>query len=176
MGLIKDSRPTKLMKFISHRGNLIGSYPDLENRPEYILNALDSGFDCECDVWWKDDSWWLGHDRPEYMIGAEFLTHEGLWIHAKNTDALTRLNNLDRLNRMNNFPTMNYFWHDSDAYTVTSKGYIWAYPGSKLTSEIICVMPENAEPIYTKDEKAECYGVCSDYIVLEKLEEIRRNT
>ena len=129
------------MKFISHRGNLIGPYPDLENRPEYIENALDCGFECECDVWWKDDTWWLGHDRPQYMIKNEFLTQEGLWIHAKNTDAFHHLNHLDNLNRVNNFRRMNYFWHETDAYTLTSKGFIWANPGSKLTNETICVMP-----------------------------------
>jgi hypothetical protein len=154
------------MKYISHRGNLIGPYPDLENRPDYILNAINSGFECECDVWWRDGSWWLGHDKPQYEISEDFLTTKGLWIHAKNTQALHRLAN---------FETANYFWHETDQYTLTSHGYIWAYPGSELTSLTICVMPENAEPLYTKEEKSKCEGICSDYIVLEKLEEIRRN-
>lgn len=152
------------MKFISHRGNLSGPLPELENSPEYIIKALKSGFECECDVRWKDDEWWLGHDEPQYKIDENFLRTEGLWIHAKNIEALTRLNSLK----------LNYFWHENDAYTLTSHGYIWAYPGSKLTNQTICVMPENVE--YTKEEKAECLGICSDYIVFEKLEEIRRNT
>jgi hypothetical protein len=155
------------MKYISHRGNLIGPYPDLENRPDYIQNALNSGFECECDVRWQDGEWWLGHDHPQYKVGGEFLVQKGLWIHAKNTEALIRLKQ---------FVGLNYFWHETDAYTLTSQGYIWAYPGSELTHQTICVMPENADPMYSKDEKAKCLGICSDYIILEKLEEIRRNT
>ena len=140
------------MKYISHRGNLIGPYPDLENRPDYVQNALDSGFDCECDVWWKNDTWWLGHDKAQYPVSAEFIFQKRLWLHAKNTEAL------HRLRRWSN--TLNFFWHETDAYTLTSQGYIWAYPGSKLTSETICVMPENADPLYTRDEKNACYGIC----------------
>lgn len=155
------------MRYIAHRGNLIGPCPDLENRPEYIMNALDLGFDCECDVWWHNDGWWLGHDAPQYQIGGEFLTHGGLWIHAKNVEAL------DRLKR---FVNLNYFWHDTDDYTLTSLGFIWAYPGSTLTSETVCVMPELAKPPYKPEEKARTWAICSDYIIFEKLEEIRRNT
>lgn len=157
------------MRYISHRGNLIGPNPDLENRPDYIMNAIDLGFDCECDVWWHDGGWWLGHDRPQYRItDLDFLESGGLWIHAKNSEALMYL--------QRQYPVSNYFWHDSDAYTLTSHGYIWAYPGSTLSEDTVCVMPENADPLYTKDEKIKAWGICSDYIISEKLEEIRRNT
>jgi hypothetical protein len=155
------------MRYIAHRGNLIGPYPELENRPDYILNAIDCGFDCECDVWWHEGGWWLGHDSPLYKItDPDFLESDGLWIHAKNSEALTRI--------QQEYPEANYFWHETDDYTLTSKGYIWAYPGSRLTKETVCVMPENAD--YTKDEKFKAWAICSDYIILEKLEEIRRNT
>ena len=157
------------MKFISHRGNLIGPYPDLENRPDYITNALTSGFECECDVWWHNDAFWLGHDKPQYIItDPNFLNQDKLWIHAKNALALHMLKKYH--------PKTNFFWHQEDEYTITNQGYIWAYPGALLTDQIICVMPENSEVLYSKSEKAEALGVCSDYIVLEKLEEIRRNT
>ena len=36
----------------------------------------------------------------------------------------------------------NYFWHQNDDYTITSKGYIWAYPGKKLNKNAIYVLPE----------------------------------
>ncbi len=157
------------MKYIAHRGNLIGPYPELENRPEYILNALDIGFDCECDIWWHLDGWWLGHDSPQYkIIHSDFLKTNGLWIHAKNIDALTRL--------VKEYPEANFFWHTDDDYTLTSKGYIWAYPGSCLTSETICVMPEHVNPPYEHYQKRQCRAICSDYIIREKLEEIRGNT
>lgn len=150
------------MKFISHRGNLIGSIPDLENRPEYILNAIQSGFDCECDVWYYESNWWLGHDKPQYLIDFEFFNRncKHLWVHAKNFEALHRLVGTH----------INCFFHDRDNYTITSKGIIWAYPGMELNSKTVCVMPDQSH------QTLECYGICSDYIISEKLNEIRRNT
>lgn len=156
-------------KFISHRGNLIGPFPDLENRPEYIENAINSGFDCECDVWRIGDKWWLGHDEPQYRIELDFLldNSEKLWIHTKNFEALDALV----------AEGLNCFFHADDPYTLTSKGYIWAYPGSRINFNTICVMPETVGPvIYTQNDKNNALGICSDYIVLEKLEQIRRNT
>ena len=148
--------------YISHRGNLIGPMHDLENRPEYILNALNSGFDCECDVWWHSETWWLGHDKPQYQTNEVFLKKDRLWIHAKNLDALHRLLLL----------RVHCFFHHTDDYTLTSKGHIWAYPGSKITGNTVCVMPEHANNI----ENSKAWAICSDYVVAEKLEEIRGDT
>lgn len=158
-------------KFISHRGNLIGPYPDLENRPEYILNAINSGVDCECDAWLtpSDGKWWLGHDRPQYQVSLDFFIEnaEHLWVHAKNLPALEALVDED----------VRCFYHDKDAYTLTSHGHIWAYPGARITENTVCVMPETMGPIvYTDEERARAYGICSDYIILEKLKQVRRNT
>ena len=149
------------MKFISHRGNLIGPYPDLENRPDYITNALTSGFECECDVWWHNDAFWLGHDKPQYIItDPNFLNQDKLWIHAKNALALHMLKKYH--------PNTNFFWHQEDEYTITNQGYIWAYPGSRVSNKIICVMPENADPPYSNEEKRSALGMCSDYVLVEK--------
>lgn len=147
------------MKYISHRGNLMGPFPELENRPEYILNALNSGFECECDVWYADHAWWLGHDNPKYEINYLFLFTPGLWIHAKNMEALEGLKHTN----------LNYFWHENDKYTITSRGYIWAYPGSRISEQIICVMPENADPPYTGEQLQSALGICSDYVLIQKL-------
>ena len=38
------------MKLIAHRGNINGPNPEMENNPEYILNTLSLGYDCEIDV------------------------------------------------------------------------------------------------------------------------------
>ena len=43
------------MIFISHRGNLKGRVPDMENHPNHIRNALTKGFEVEIDVWYKDN-------------------------------------------------------------------------------------------------------------------------
>ena len=36
---------------IAHRGNTRGPKPEKENQPEYILQAIQEGFDVEIDVW-----------------------------------------------------------------------------------------------------------------------------
>ena len=77
-----------------------------------------------------------------------------IWCHAKNIQALKFL--LD-----NKF---HVFFHDKDDYTLTSKGYVWAYPGKNLVEGAICVMPEMAEdPLYLEKNKDIIYAVCSDY-------------
>ena len=38
------------MILISHRGNINGPNPEMENNPEYIQKALDLGYDVEVDV------------------------------------------------------------------------------------------------------------------------------
>jgi hypothetical protein len=64
----------------------------------------------------------------------------------------------------------NYFWHDTDRYTLTSKNYIWTYPGQSYNPKSIIVMPESMKVFPTfktelKDMKAyNCHGICSDYV------------
>ena len=41
------------MIYISHRGNIEGKSEKNENNPEYIMKAVDKGFDVEIDVWLK---------------------------------------------------------------------------------------------------------------------------
>jgi hypothetical protein len=135
------------MILISHRGNLNGRIPDKENSPSYIESAIQKGFDVEIDVWYSNGNWFLGHDEPQYPININFLKNSKLWCHAKNIDALKHMlkNNI------------HCFWHQEDEHTLTSNGWIWAYPGSKLTEISIAVMPKNK---ITEN----CAGVCCDYI------------
>ena len=138
------------MFLISHRGNVSGPNPQEENKPRYIKQALNNGFQCEIDAWFLDNQWFLGHDAPEHKIQEQFLFIDGLWIHAKNLSALSRLTVLDT----------NYFWHQQDNYTLTSKNYIWTYPGFGLTEKSICVMPETVPDFLI----TQCSGICSDFI------------
>jgi hypothetical protein len=147
------------MRFIAHRGNTIGKFPDKENKPDYIYEALELGYEVEIDVWVINDVIYLGHDGPETEISYSFLDEirDCLWCHAKNIYALEFLLNSD----------FNCFFHDTDEYTLTSKGFIWAYPGKPLTSNTICVMPEMCDykSIYSNEELFEnCLGICSDII------------
>ena len=139
------------MKLISHRGNINGKNIPLENSPDYIKNAIHLGYEVEIDVWYED-GFWLGHDKPQYKIGIGFLLTNAskLWCHAKNIEAMIE---------MKKEKDINCFWHQEDNITLTSKGYIWAYPGKQPIKNSIAVMPE----IYN-DIIKQCHGICSDYV------------
>ena len=137
------------MILISHRGNISGKEPGLENMPEYIESALQLGYDVEVDVWY-DQGFWLGHDNPLYKIDVNFLQRQELWCHAKNLEALTE---------MKKYSNIHYFWHQDDHCTLTSKNLVWVHPNTKPVPGTISVLPE----IHSQDV-SQCMGVCSDYI------------
>ncbi|MGA1101956.1 MAG: hypothetical protein ACO3VB_09330, partial [Opitutales bacterium] len=136
----------KKMKIISHRGNLSGP-SEKENSANQIIETIKQGFDCEVDVWCIDSKIFLGHDAPTYRIEERFLHQDGLWIHAKNLEALDWLYNT----------SLNYFWHETDKVTITSHGYIWCYPGIFLESGIT-VLQNREEYLPEK-----ILGICTDY-------------
>ena len=140
------------MILISHRGNLNGKMPQNENHPDYIDEAIHAGFDVEIDVWVVEGVLLLGHDEPQYGISQHWLNerHSKLWIHCKNVEAMEWFNMIGGFN---------YFWHEEDTLTLTSKQYMWAYPGKQPIKDSIAVMPE----IYN-DNLNNCIGICSDYI------------
>ena len=149
------------MIYISHRGNLEGRNEKWENHPDYIMKALDKGYDVEIDVWYKDGEWFLGHDGPENYVVLDFLKNDKLWCHAKNIDALNKMLK----------ESIHCFWHQEDNVALTSKGYMWTYPGKQLTENSIAVLPElNNDNSLTMLPK-KLLGICSDYIVNYKGEE-----
>lgn len=143
---------TKYKKIlISHRGNVIGENKEWENHPNYIQLALDEGYDVEVDIWFKDNLWYLGHDSPQHIIEYSYLINPRFWIHCKNYDAMKQLIYLNS--------DINFFYHSTDPYTLTSKGFIWAYPNQFGSYKTIAVLPELYHTDVTKFE-----GICSDYI------------
>jgi len=153
------------MKFISHRGNLNGlseSNAARENSPDYIDEAINQGFEVETDIrlttgYVPPGDFYLGHDYPQYQVNLDWLIErkDVLWLHAKNLEALKWL--------LGSRIGWNVFWHQEDSYTITSKGYIWTYPGSRLCYGAIAVMPENVD--YPKRLIKKCGGICSDNIL-----------
>ncbi len=137
------------MKLIAHRGNLQGPQPEKENHPDHISSALSAQFEVEIDVWYFDDKWFLGHDEAQYEIKKSFLNNDRFWCHAKNIEALHEMLK----------EKIHCFWHQEDDITLTSKGYIWTYPGKKLTEKSICVLPEK-----NNEQPKKVLGICSDYI------------
>jgi len=134
---------------------LIGKIPEKENTPNYIDAAISSGFDVEIDLWFKDGKFYLGHDLPENETEFSWIEErsEKLWIHAKNAGALETLMESD----------LHYFFHSEDMATITSKGFVWVYPGKQPIKNSVAVLPE----LYD-DQISQCYGVCSDYILRYK--------
>lgn len=137
------------MKLISHRGNIKGSKPRLENNPEYINRALKHGYDVEVDVRFHRGSFYLGHDKPQYRVSNKFLKNKKIWCHAKNLQAFEKLKKIKSI----------YFWHQNDDYALTSNGYFWTYPGKKISNNSIYVQIGRKK---LKDIK--CAGICSNYI------------
>ena len=142
------------MILISHRGNINGKIPSSENNPKYIQEALDQGYNVELDIWYKEGLW-LGHDYPKHKIDLEWLLNRRneLWIHAKNYEVINKLIDYD----------LNIFWHQNDDITLTSKNYLWVFPGKQPIKRSIAVLPE-----LNDDDVSSCKGICSDYILKYK--------
>lgn len=156
---------------IAHRGNVEGPNPARENHPDHVQAALDAGFDAEVDVWWRDDAWFLGHDKPQYEVSVGFLiaNRARLWCHAKNLPAMQRLRYLH----------MRSFFHDRDAFVWTSSGHIWAHMTSDLApcpANCVMVMPEASLRQWSYEEAAQAHAICTDYpaAYAQRLAAVRR--
>lgn len=150
-----------LNKLISHRGNLYGCDPKLENTHAYIENAIKSGFDVECDIWLQNGTLYLGHDAPEHQVDPHWLKNKPLWCHAKNPEALTWMLQND----------IHCFWHEEDSYTITSRGIVWCYPGFEIQSGVMVLKTKDFNP-YLQETRLS--GLCSDdvYFIREELQRL----
>lgn len=150
------------MKLIAHRGNIDGPNPLEENRPEYIEEAISQGYNVEIDIRYDtfDKKLYLGHDEPQYDVDWDWLNKykNFLWIHCKNIESLFQFSLCSS--------EFNYFWHQNDDFTLTSRNYIWTYPGKLYTPLSVIVMPEWNEKIekIVKLNSYNCYAICSDYV------------
>ena len=151
-------------KLIAHRGNTTGKTKH-ENDPEYVIDALDQGYDVEVDVSYRDGNFWLGHDKSKHRVNLDFLRDNRIWCHLKNKESLKQI--VDVIDSKE----INYFWHTSEDFVITSKGFLWHHsksPLSDLTCKSIIVLPEGKR-IFPRRNKLynkinHCYGICSDYI------------
>jgi hypothetical protein len=138
-----------------------------ENSSKQIDYVLSLGFECEIDVWLINGQIVLGHDSPEEVVTLDWLTRRSshLWVHCKNLESLDFF--------ASSTSKLNFFWHQSDDYTLTSRGYIWTYPGKQLSPLSVLVLPEinldtGHESLHFSDRK--CLGICSDYVQKIKLD------
>jgi hypothetical protein len=145
------------MILIAHRGNTSGKNKKRENTISYIEEALKKGYHCEIDLCKFDgEKFYLGHDEPGEAVSMDWLGSRNVWCHAKEYKTLEALVTLG----------VHCFWHESDKYTITSQGWIWAYPGQPGGQYTIAVHPEKL----TSEEVEKFAGVCSDNI--DKYKEI----
>lgn len=140
---------------ISHRGNINGKNRNLENTIDYILNAINLGYNVEVDVWNIKGKWYLGHDNPDNEIDISFLRNNSLWCHAKNLDALAN---------MVSDKNIHCFWHEDDKVTLTTRNFLWTFPGEMLYDNSISVLPETCGQTKEMLYKKQISGICSDYI------------
>lgn len=148
------------MKLIAHRANTNGPNSNTENNPDKIIECIENGYNVEVDIRYdiKTDTLWLGHDTPEYMVNWWWLAGKAdhLWIHCKDIQTLHEFSTKTS--------SYNYFWHQNDDYTLTSKNYIWSYPGKSYTSNTVIVMPETVNIDLKMLSVYNCYGVCTDFV------------
>lgn len=139
---------------ISHRGNINGANPSLENSPNYILTAIEKGFEVEVDIWIENNIIYFGHDAPQYIVSPElfYKIRDYAWFHCKNLDALNHF--------IKFYPTARFFWHQQDDFTLTSNNYIWTYPNKKISSNSIIVYLDEHKNIEFNPEP---FAICSDY-------------
>lgn len=147
------------MRFIAHRGNIEGP-SSLENSPSQIDRCLENSIECEVDLWVEDGKFKLGHDIGQYEITRKWLFERmrELWIHCKNLEALQTLGDFKE-------PHLNFFWHEDDSYTLTSKNFIWVYPGKLVPPGGIAVLPESWLTEQRYKEIVLGFGVCTDYVL-----------
>jgi hypothetical protein len=151
-------------KLIAHRGNTIGSEAR-ENHPDFIRKAYNAGFDVEVDLWRIENKWILGHDAPQYEVDIQWVIDSSTYCyyHCKNHEALSWLGeNLSRIN---------FFYHNTDLYTLTSKREIWAYPTATPLVNAIVACPEmhqTKELVLQELMQGKWAGVCSDYVEFYK--------
>jgi hypothetical protein len=143
-------------RWILHRGLLAGPNKELENKESELWDRMHKGWDIECDVWYDNETWRLGHDGPNDNIQNvnALLTHPRAWIHCKNLAALQKCLEIGGVN---------CFFHDVDTAVLTSKQFIWAYPGYIVEGKMgVCVMPERHG--FSMTELSKTGSVCSDYL------------
>jgi hypothetical protein len=159
------------MRIISHRGNLTGPNPKVENTIAYIQSALDMGFDVEVDVWKVGNTVYLGHDAPHEPMPLSYYDDTRLWFHCKNVHALNHMRMFALIPHK-----LKYFWHQTDDYCLVSNQKIWVYPGKPLLYDSIAVVPETLpEDCAYRNELWQCYAICTDYPIDYKMKYESRN-
>jgi len=141
------------MKIIAHRANISGPDCKRENRIFAIEECINLKLDVEIDLRFNQGQFYLGHDEIQEKIDIEWLNkyQDYLWIHCKDFESLNKLRGTN----------LNYFWHNVDMFTLTSKQFIWTFPNNVVDINSVIVCQNFDETIKYSNTKA--YAVCSDW-------------
>jgi len=101
-------------QIISHRGNIEGAVPELENHPDYVL-AASKLYVVEIDIWFRDNSFFTGHDSPRFEVDKFFIQNKSFLLHAKDVETMVELKKL---------PDLEIYYQDSNLVACTTKGRI----------------------------------------------------
>lgn len=139
------------MIIISHRGNLEGPNPLVENKPSQIDLAIKNNLVVEVDLRIIENNFWLGHDTPDYLVSKNWIMDrkDNLVIHSKNIDTC------NFLAQSNN--QLNWFYHTDEDVVLTSLGWLWCYPGIYLSNGISVTLGK------TLNFDCKVKGICTDY-------------
>ncbi len=109
-------------RIISHRANLHGPNPNTENTIEAIKECIEAKVDLELDIWYKNGSFFLGHDAPKIEFDPfsfDFDTSY-VWFHCKTIETLDNLYKLHFWAGQHWNNQYRFFFHDKDDMTLTS--------------------------------------------------------
>lgn len=132
------------MDIISHRGNLDGSNPYRENHPDYIDETITALNPCKylgpvvkVDVWGETntkyrhihDGLFLGNDAPSHKVSEDWLRerNKDLILHCRNMEAVEYILLARNLRGLD----VEWFWHENDTMTLTSRGKMWQSPSNQ---------------------------------------------
>jgi hypothetical protein len=146
------------MIFIAHRGNTVGPQPSFENKQSYLQEALDEGYHVEVDIQLWRGALYYGHDEPTSHVDEKFIKGNRVICHAKTIETIGPLMDMG----------CHTFFHQEDDLTLTSKNYIWCYPGKfAYNSRAIWL---DLHDVALPDDIPDIYGICGDNAsVLDKL-------
>lgn len=145
------------MIFIAHRGNISGPNQQEENTVKYLKKALSMGLGIECDVMTdKHDNLCFGHDQPQEPIDFELLKQPNVFVHCK--DILSFETLLKK--------GVHVFMHEEDPLTLTSRGFVWAYPGIQPHLENAVWLDLDPFRVHTDRPSPNIYGICGDYLTV----------
>lgn len=147
-----------MKRLIAHRGVIDGDYTN-ENTIAKILDALKKGYEVEIDVRYHRNELYLGHDSPQEKVidllnGMGWIPSTNLWFHCKDYKSLDFLKD-EGVN--------NYFFHDLDGFTITSKGFFWTADLTGYYPRNTIVVAKTLGDTMT-EMKRDASGICSPFV------------